>query len=83
VTYSNGQAKRYEWEGRVLGDPNNEVDKVVLANGILQVPVGAENTQVKIRLVNDSYLPSAWQTAEYQYQMDVRAVPAGGGGARR
>ncbi len=76
VTYDDGARKTYTFEGRVFGDPGNLIDKVVTANGQLGVPVMAKNTDYTLRLVNDSFLPSAWESAEYRFQAVDRSKPA-------
>lgn len=79
VTYDNGKFGQVEWEGRQFGDPANVLDAAVLANGTLKVPVRATHDGYTLRLVNDSFLPSLWQTAKYHYQFKALAIDAGGG----
>lgn len=69
----------YPFEGRIIGDTDNELDKVVIADGHLKVPIACVNTGYRLRLINDSFLPSAWQTAEYHYDATLRAVSQGRG----
>lgn len=76
VTQSNGKVRVYEMEARVLGDPTDLLDQIVLNNGILKTPLKNKNTAVSVRLINDSFMPSQWQTAEYDYIADIRSSPA-------
>lgn len=75
VTYTDGRVASYEFAGRYLGDPSNVTDTVVIANGELRVPIACEHRGFKLRLINDSFLPSAWQTSEWRYTAALRAVP--------
>lgn len=81
VSQKNGQQWSYPFEGRVMGDAGNILDTVVLDDGHLHVPVNSEAGQVSVRLVNDSFLPSAWQSAVWAYEAVVRAPPDRGSGA--
>lgn len=73
VTQRNGQAHAATYDARILGDPSLRLDEVILGDGKLHIPVKAESSQVTIRLVNDSFLPSAWQSAVVAYDAVVRA----------
>jgi len=75
VVYSNGDVKHHVFNGSYLGDPGNVTDQVVTANGQFSIPILSDNTGFTVRLINDSFLPSAWQTAEWRYQPARRAVP--------
>ncbi|MEW6121295.1 MAG: hypothetical protein AB1698_01680 [Pseudomonadota bacterium] len=75
VTYADGRKMSYEFVGGTLGSPATLTDKVILANGNLTVPITSANNNFRVRLINDSFLPSAWQTAEWRYNAALRAVP--------
>lgn len=47
-----------------------------LVSGDLSASVDQKNTETRIRLVNDSILPSRWQSAEYRYEAVMRARPS-------
>jgi hypothetical protein len=70
----------YIMGGRVFGDPANLIGAYPLDEGQHKVPVKAQNTECTITLINDSFLPSRWQTAEYQYTATLRATPGGARG---
>lgn len=48
-----------------------------LDNGHVEVGVDALAEDTTITLINDSPMPSRWQSAEYQYEAIIRARPAG------
>lgn len=52
--------------GRVLGSINNTLGSVPLETGTFRVPVLAKNDQVVIELISDSFLPCAFQSAEWE-----------------
>jgi hypothetical protein len=56
----------YPFSGRILGSANNQVGKVAKETGIFRFPVVTKNDQVTIEIVNDSYLPSTFQSAEWE-----------------
>jgi sugar lactone lactonase YvrE len=43
-------------------------------NGTLIVPIGAVAPEFRVRLINDSFLPSAWQTGRYSFTIADRTV---------
>ncbi|MEY9719274.1 hypothetical protein ABIA22_001764 [Sinorhizobium fredii] len=60
------QAKRsYFTNGRMMGDPENRVDRVHLSDGNFRIPILSRNDRVKIEIVNDSYLPCSILSAEW------------------
>jgi len=66
VTPLGRETRSYVSNGRMLGDPNNRTDVVPLIDGSYPVPIYSKNDRVTIELVNDSYLPSSWLSAEWQ-----------------
>ncbi|MGH0299307.1 hypothetical protein [Sinorhizobium meliloti] len=60
------QEKRtYFTNGRMMGDPENRVDRIHLSDGSFRLPILCRNDRVKIELVNDSYLPCSILSAEW------------------
>lgn len=53
--------------GRYNGDPENVFGEPVLKTGTVDLPIAALNENVRVRLVNDTFLPSAWQSAVWQF----------------
>lgn len=73
VQYSNGPTRRTEFTGRILGSPANRFDEVVLDDINLNVGVNSKNTECTITLINDTFLPSAWQSAKWLFRMAQRS----------
>lgn len=57
--------------GRYNGDPENQFGEPVLKTGSTKIAVAAVNDQFRIRLINDTFLPSAWQSAVWHYDAKV------------
>lgn len=74
VTYLNGVTRTYEYTGRVLGSPTNIIGGVAISNGSFKFPVKSNARAVTIKLINDSWLPSAWQSAEIDYTATQRGA---------
>ena len=62
----------YTFNGRVIDDWENKLDLFFLRSGRFTFPIVAENTQVKIRLLNESYLPSNFISAEWNARQSDR-----------
>lgn len=60
--------------GRVIGSINNTLGKIPLEYGTFKIPVLSKSDQVYIELISDSYLPCAFQSAEWEgfYQLRSR-----------
>lgn len=82
VSTDDTDVRSYEMSGRTLGDPNNVTGRMALASGTLKAPVMQTNLKARIRIVNDSFLPSYWSTASYGYQPVFRKRPAQQASAR-
>ncbi|MBK3400423.1 hypothetical protein [Methylobacterium ajmalii] len=50
-----------------------------LAKGTLKATLDAPHESVQVRLINDSWLPSRWQTADWRYDAVLRAKTGAGG----
>lgn len=62
-----GRAKRtYTFNGRVISDTNNVTGVMVLTDGRFSVPILSRNDRVIIELVNDTWLPSGFTSAEWK-----------------
>ncbi len=75
VDYKGGKQGAYHMTGRVFGDIANVTGSFPIVDGQLKVPINSSSGGATIRLVNDSFLPSRWQTTEYQYTGTFRAQP--------
>ncbi|PLP55546.1 hypothetical protein CYK37_30105 [Mesorhizobium loti] len=60
-----GPMRPYVTNGRMLGDPENRVDRVHLSDGVTRVPILMKNDRVKVDIVNDSYLPCSLLSVEW------------------
>lgn len=57
---------RKKFTGRVLGSVNNTIGNIPLEYGTFRIPVLAKSNQVAIELRSDSFLPCAFQSAEWE-----------------
>jgi len=53
------------FNGRILADPNNMTGEIVLADGKMSIPVLSRNDRVTIEIVNDTWLPCAFTSANW------------------
>lgn len=60
---------REEMTGRYNGDPENQFGEPILKTGSTKLAVAALNDQCRIRLINDTFLPSAWQSAVWEFSV--------------
>lgn len=60
---------REEMTGRYNGDPENRFGEPILKTGSTKLPVAALNELCRIRLINDTFLPSAWQSAVWEFSV--------------
>ena len=67
----------------VEGDPLNVTDRYPITEGTFPIPISAPNDQFHCRLVNDSFLPSRWTTAQYNYTAAFLAQPQQGLGTNK
>lgn len=60
------QATRtYFTNGRMMGDPENRVDRIHLSDGSFRIPILCRNDRVKVEIINDSYMPCSLLSAEW------------------
>lgn len=59
------ELRTYFTNGRLMGDPENKVDRVHMSDGSLRIPILCRNDRVRVELVNDSYLPCSILSAEW------------------
>jgi hypothetical protein len=57
---------RYKFTGNVLGSGNNIIGAIPLEDGAFNFLVQSKNDQVKIELLNDTFLPSHFLSAEWE-----------------
>lgn len=67
VATPNKDTRSYEWGARTSGLPDSHSGTPVIRTDSKTTPVKELAENVSITLVNDSFLPSKWQSASYQY----------------
>ena len=67
VDYRHKDTGKTAWEGRVLGTPSSQTETLVPSEGKLQAKVGEDNTNIAVRIINDTYLPSRWVSLSWGY----------------
>lgn len=76
VTPTGRETYKYIYAGKSLGVAGSTIGEITTGQGIFNFPVFSRNNQVKIELVNDSYLPSYIMSAMWEgfYNTRSRAV---------
>lgn len=64
---------RYIFSGRVVGSGANLIGRVSIEDGKFRFPVAAKNDQVTIEIVNDSFLPCFFLSAEWEAFYSIRS----------
>ena len=64
---------RYIFSGRVVGSGRNILGQAAIEEGKFSFPVMAKNDQVEIELINDTYLPSFFLSAEWEAFYVIRS----------
>lgn len=73
VTPKGRDTYTYLFSGRVVGSLNNIIGQVSIEQGKFTFPVAAKNDQVEIELVNDSFLPCHFLSAEWEAYYTIRS----------
>jgi len=69
-----GNTYDYEFTARILGSGNNILTtQVPLETGIYKIPIYCKNTNLRLRILNDSPLPSNLISMEYEASFNERA----------
>lgn len=61
------------FEGRQLGTPTSTTETPRVGTGAIKAEVGELSGAYQLRIINDSFLPSRWQTCSYDYTAVGRA----------
>ena len=61
------------FNGRVVGSGDNVIDAVPLASGVRKIPIHSRADRVVIKIVNDSHLPSRFQSADWDANFTIRS----------
>jgi hypothetical protein len=81
VGFTNQAPKFQTMTGRTFGDPSNKIGQFPISEGFLKVPINSESFGFDVTLINDSFLPSRWTTAKYDYVASFLAKPTPGQGS--
>lgn len=73
VTPFNRDTYTYIFSGRRVGSGQNKVGSVPLESGGFSFPITTRNEGVKIEIVNDSYLPCFFLSAEWEAFYSIRS----------
>ena len=63
----------YTFTGRILGSSQNALGEVPIEEGKFKFPLMGHNTNITIKLVNDSYLPSHFLSSEWEGFFTIRS----------
>ena len=63
----------YSFTARILGSGENIIGSIPLDSGVFRVPVYSKADQVAINIVNDSPLPCAITSAEFELLFNARS----------
>lgn len=64
---------QYHFSGRIIGSGKNRLGDIALEEGTFSFPISARNDQVSIQIINDSWLPSAFLSAEWEAFFALRS----------
>jgi hypothetical protein len=73
VTPSRRQTYRSVFSGRVTGSGHNIIGVPALENGRFRFPISGKNEEITIEIVNDTALPSALLSAEWEATFVIRS----------
>lgn len=73
VTPQARQTYEYEYTGVTLNQAGSTIGDVVLNDGTFRFPIQAKNDLVSIKILSDSYLPCAFQNAEWEGFYNIRS----------
>tara|TARA_R100000458_G_scaffold19818_1_gene17546 strand:- start:1394 stop:3451 length:2058 start_codon:yes stop_codon:yes gene_type:complete len=73
VTPEARTTNEYEFTGVVLNQASSTIEDVILSDGTFRFPVQSKNDRVNISVTSDSYLPCAFQNAEWEGFYHIRS----------
>ena len=73
VTPEYGTSTEYPFSGRYYSDGSSVTDTLPNVDGDFRVPIFAQSDRVKVELVNDGALPSAFQAALFEADVTSRS----------
>ena len=66
VTPNVGSSYEYSFTGRIIGVNTSTINSPSLESGDFRFPIKADASRVKIELINDTFLPSVFNSAEWE-----------------
>lgn len=73
VTPTARPSYEYEYTGVVLNQIGSTIGEVSLEDGTFRFPIQSKNDRVSIKIKSDSYLPCAFQNAEWEGFYNIRS----------
>ncbi len=73
----NGQKFSAQFNGRTLSSSTGTTGSPRISDTILKVGVGAINTDVEVTLINDTWLPAQWQSAQWEFEAENESAAVG------
>lgn len=73
VTPVGRPAQEYPMTAKTIGERGTAVGRVQVLDGTFKVPVLAKNTGVQVEIINDTFLPSRFLSAEWEAEYNPRA----------
>ena len=73
VTPEHRQTYSYEYTGVTLNQAGSIIGSVILNDGTFRFPLQAKNDRLKIEIKTDSFLPCAFQSAEWEAFYNIRS----------
>ena len=73
VTPDHRQTYTYEYSGVTLNQAGSIIGEVVLNDGTFRFPLQSKNDRVTIEIKSDSFLPCAFQSAEWEGFYNIRS----------
>ena len=73
VTPDHRQTYTYEYTGVTLNQAGSVIGEIVLNDGTFRFPLQSKNDRVKIEIKSESFLPCAFQSAEWEGFYNIRS----------
>jgi|TARA_R100001086_G_scaffold245147_2_gene175705 hypothetical protein len=73
VTPKSRTASSYEFNGIIINEADSLIEEVRLDDGTFRFPILSKNDRVTISITSDSYLPCAFQKAEWEGFYTIRS----------
>jgi hypothetical protein len=73
VTPEHRQTYSYEYTGVTLNQAGSIIGAVILNDGTFRFPLQSKNDRLKIEIKTDSFLPCAFQSAEWEGFYNIRS----------